>query len=577
MFLFLTSSLRSLQKTICCPLVLRLLIAPKDWFLAAVLILVIGLIYANFLRSPLVFDDGVLFDIITQGHTNFLSHFGLRWFPYASLELTWRLAGVDMFWLHTGNLLLHAANAVLLFIFLQALFNTVLADCNSSLSLSSPALSTKWFAFFAALLFALHPVAVYGVAYLIQRSILMATLFSLLTLCCYLQGLIRNKYAWFIAAALFYFLAVFSKEHSIMVPGVALALTFLLRKPSLALFKQICLPFVLFAIIGAGVILKSRGVLGLPYEPDALAMLAQLSESRGTLDIAYAYPLSLLTQATLFFKYLGLWVVPNPGWMSVDMREPFATSFLAWPHTLGAIGFLLYGVIGIKLLFARGKKGLAGFALLFPWILFATELASVRIQEPFVLYRSYLWMGGLFAMLPVVLGRLPARYAGAALLAVSLVLGPLSWNRLETFSSPSLLWNDAEKLVRNQDYLVGAFRIYYNRGNAYGNMGLSQQAIADYSKAMVLRPGIPQMYNNRGFTYLEQLKYPEALRDFDKTIELNPYHANAYMGRAIIYEIFQAHGAALANFRNGCDLGLAPACVRGQALHERYPERSSEH
>ena len=53
------------------------------------------------------------------------------------------------------------------------------------------ALSPSWLAFFGALIFALHPAAVYAVAYLNQRSTLMATLFTLVMWRLFLEGLIR--------------------------------------------------------------------------------------------------------------------------------------------------------------------------------------------------------------------------------------------------------------------------------------------------------------------------------------------------------------------------------------------------
>lgn len=541
------------------------LISPGVGPLASVLIAFVGVVYGCFLRNPLVFDDYVIFESLVQDHADLLSHFTLRWFPYASLDLTWRLVGVDLFWLHLGNLLLHAANAVLLFVLLRALFTVSL----QAVEPPAGALSLTWWAFFAALIFALHPVAVYGTAYLVQRSILMATLFSLLSWGAYFRGLVQHKPGWFVAAVVFYFAAVFSKEHSIMAPGIALAGTFLLRQPSRALLRQIWWPFLLFALVGLGVVLKSRNLLWSAYEPAAMAMLAQLSESRGAIDMAYAYPLSVLTQTALFFKYLALWIVPFPGWMSIDMREPFATSLVAWPQLLGGLGFVLYGVAGLKLLLARGRLGLLGLALLFPWILFATELVSVRIQEPFVLYRSYLWMGGLFASLPVLLGRLPARLAFAVMLTISVLLMPLSWNRLQTFSAPFLLWDDAEALVRDKTPTTNPYRIYYNRGNAYGKAGLRPQAISDYSKAIQLNPGVAAMHNNRGFTYLELGQHAQALHDFDQAIALNQNHAKAYIGRAFVYESYQSPDAALENFRISCALGLPAACAKAQDLSAR--------
>ena len=148
---------------------------PKAWSLGLMLILAASLLYGNFLRSPPVFDDGTLLDNIADSYAGLLSYFSLRWFPYISIGWTWSIAGQNMLWLRLGNLLLHAANAVVLFVFLHKLF-----DCALNRHEREQTLSPQWLAFFGALLFTLHPVAVYGVAYLIQRSILMATLFSLL-------------------------------------------------------------------------------------------------------------------------------------------------------------------------------------------------------------------------------------------------------------------------------------------------------------------------------------------------------------------------------------------------------------
>ncbi|EFK97765.1 hypothetical protein LDC_0180 [sediment metagenome] len=72
----------------------------------------------------------------------------------------------------------------------------------------------------AALVFVMHPVAVYGAAYLIQRTILLATLFSLLSWLCVLRGLEERKPLWLWLSVLCYVDAVLSKEHAVMVPAV---------------------------------------------------------------------------------------------------------------------------------------------------------------------------------------------------------------------------------------------------------------------------------------------------------------------------------------------------------------------
>ncbi len=522
-----------------------------------VLLLIILALYAGSLHAPFAFDDRDFFEsadtIAKYGHSHF--SFDLRWLPYSSLVWTVNWFGPDVFWLRLGNVLLHAANAIALFFLLRRLFQVTLADKDGPDGIPP---SPLWFAFFGALIFALHPVAVYGVAYIVERTILMATLFVLLMLLAYLEGLLRGSWYWMLAAVLFYFAALFSKEHSIAAPGVALAMTFLIRKPSPALLKQLVPYAILLALIAAVVVYvaSARGILGQAYEPNAMAMLDQSAKMHGLTELPNVYLLSILTQSGLFFKYLWLWLVPDPAWMSVDMREPFALSLFGW-YTLGLVAFLAYFCTAVWLLLKQGKMGLLGFALLFPWIMFLTEFSTVRIQEPFVLYRSYLWMPGLFAALPVVFGWLAPKRAFILLSIVGLLLIPLSVNRLITFSSTLLLWDDAEKLVRDKPGAYGIERIYYNRGTELGQLKRYKEAIDDFSRAIAIHPS-DIMYGNRATAYFFIGDYQQSLRDFDRAIKINPDNANAYYGRAMTYRALGDFKASREDADKSCSLGLCP-------------------
>jgi len=505
----------------------------------ASLLLIVLALYTGSLHTPFVFDDYVFFassdNLAKYSFTHF--SFDLRWLPYSSLAWTVNWFGLDFFWLRLGNVLLHAANSIVLFFLLRRLFQVTLANDDSSTGFAS---SLEWLAFFGALLFALHPIAPYGVAYLIQRSILMATLFVLLMLLAYLEGLVRGGWHWMLAAALFYFAAVYSKEHSIAAPGVALALTFLIRKPSPALFRQIAPYFLLSALIAVTVMLsvKQMGVLGQAYEPRAAEMLALSGKMHGLQnlqELPNTHLLSILTQSFLFFKYLWLWLLPNPAWMSVDMRESFAMSYLSWPHSPGLIAFLAYPCVAVWLLLKRGRIGLLGFALLFPWILFLTELSTVRIQEPFVLYRSYLWMPGLFAALPLLAGWLAPKRMFILLGVVAVLLIPLTLNRLDTFSSTLKLWDDAEKLVRDRPAVYGVERIYTGRGNELALLKRYREALADFSKAIEAQPDSAFTYSNRAATYYYLGQYHEALLDYDRALLIKPNDPTAHYGRALTY------------------------------------------
>lgn len=526
-----------------------------------------ALIYGQFLWNPVVFDDIYFFD--GKVHDQYLGKIfslDLRWLPYATFEWTRALFGLELNWFHLGNLALHVANTIALFLLLQRLFNVVLPAGNTIDGRLGPtsALAPSWLAFFGALIFALHPAAVYAVAYLSQRSTLMATFFTLVMWRLFLEGSIRESRWLIMASAAAYFFAVFSKEHAIMAPALSCAMLLLLRQPFRQLLRQAWPVFVLYGLIGAFVIFQrqSNHILGQAYEINAVDMLARLARVDPGFDRSLAYPLSILTQSFLFFKYLLLWIVPAPYWMSVDMVENFASRLWSWPELAGLAGFIVYPFVALHLLRQRGIKGLFGFALLCPWILFFTEFSTVRIQESFVLYRSYLWMAGFLAAMPFLVQKLSAKHAAMILTAVVLVMVPTTWTRLSTFSHPLLLWDDAARLVEQKGNRPGLERIYYNRGNAFFDLKLNQEAIADFSKAIAVYPEYSYAYLNRGVVYLQTGKYTQSMSDLTRAIELNPQDVRPYLGRGMVYEALNNFDAARRDYEVICSSGIERGCQK---------------
>ncbi len=524
----------------------------KILLLCTLLAVFVAALYGQFLWSPILFDDSSFFQLENDGTSHVLSFSSfspleIRSLPYATLAWTAQLFGLDLIGFRIGNLVLHAAAVVALFFFLWQLFDAVLPKD----VIRPDRLDYRWAAFFAALLFGLHPVAVYGVGYLAQRTIVMATLFSLLAMSAYVRGCMQQKQAWLWASALFYYLAVYSKEHAIMLPAVMLALTVLARQDWAVRLKQTWLIFVAYAVIALLVVLAKKGVLGGVYEINAPEMLQDINPEN-------AYFFSILTQSWLFFKYWALWIFPNPEWMSVDMREPFAKSYFSF-YSLAFAAFISYGIVAVRLLLKRGMIGMFGFALLFPWLMFMTELSTVRIQESFVLYRSYLWAVGAFALLPLIFWKITARGAMLMLTIIAAFLFPISMERLSTFSHPVLLWDDAEKLVRDRADLPGVFRIYYNRGTYYVRIKQYDNAISDLKRSIELYPKQPYAYHNLGAAYREKGALEEALRCFGKAIQLNkdakePLNPMHYLGRASVYEAQSNWIAASNDYKVSCML-----------------------
>ena len=505
--------------------------------------------YWGALRYPPVFDDGQLTEHFLRSYGTAWFRLDLRWFAYASFGWTYDMAGRDWFWLRLGNVLLHAAVAAMLFVFLRRLFAAVLGGGHA------------WWALFGALIFLIHPAAVYAVAYLVQRPIVMATLFGLVSLHLFLEGLLRGTRVWFLASAAAYFVAVFSKEHAVMIPAVAAVLAFLVRGASPAAARSLVLPFALYAAIGSLVVLKLQGLLGAHYEPFAEAAVRQLAESERAAaalgppepGAPGRYALSVINQGFLFFRYLLHWLLPYPGWMSIDIRPAFPVQLAAWPQTAGFLAWLAYPGLALALLLKRGHAGLAGLALLAPWLLALTEMAAVRVQEPFVLYRSYLWMCLLPAALPALLRTLSVRASLGVLCAASLVLIPPFIDRLRSFSGEFEVWDDA---VRKNAGLGTplADRAWRNRGVAHYKAGRHDAALADFERALELDPKSAEAWMTRGTLFMRTARTERALADFDRALALDARHVEALGRRCVVRMRLKRLDDALADCAKAAEI-----------------------
>lgn len=524
-----------------------------------VLVILAAAVYVPFLNNPLVFDD---FNVING--TSFLDYtfqfqFAPRWFPYATLAHTYVLTDNSIDAMRWGNLICHAASAIAVFVLMREI---CLAVGNTGLDARQRESRALVVAVSAAALFAVHPVAVYGTGYLVQRTILMSTLFMLLMLVAYLRWVVTGRTALWVWSAVWYALAVFSKEHSVMAPAVAFVLTLVLHRPSLPLLRRLLAPFLTFAVIALVVISMVKGILGAAYEPYAIEMLKDAQLLAGEAQVS-SYSLSVITQSLLFFKYWILWIFPNPGWMSIDVRVPLAPSLMAWPFGAAVLAFALYPLMTIGLAARGGQVGIAGWAMTFPWLMFATELSAIRVQEPFVLYRAYLWFPVVGAVAGLLLCRVSRRGALITVLAIVCALVPLSWNRLRSMSDTLLLWQDAARLLVRGDE-AGAGRIYYNRGAALMAKRRWADALADLDRVVGLHPQMAPVYHTRARIHFELKQFTDALYDLNKSLALDPNPSGPYLLRGMTLRRMGRAEEAIKDLRAACERNDVFACYVAQ-------------
>jgi hypothetical protein len=117
------------------------------------------------------------------------------------------------------------------------------------------------------------------------------------------------------------------------------------------------------AAVGAVLFSLYGHIVGSVFDENSRAFAAQLEQQRPGIS-QQLYPLSIINQASLFFQYGLMWLVPFVGWMSIDMRPTFPLTLWGW-HMLGAMGWTGTLVLGAWLVMRRSDVwGLVGLCLL---------------------------------------------------------------------------------------------------------------------------------------------------------------------------------------------------------------------
>ena len=495
------------------------------FFFACLLCILATALYLPFLGNAPFFDDLNFFKAValdTHREFNFSPRWGLRWLMGQIYESFGQ--GPEVF--RILSLTIHLLTGLAVFFFVRRLLDTAGIVGHSSFA-----------AFAGTLLFLLHPVATFAVGYIIQNTILSAMLFSVLAWHAWLHGVLSGRARWLYASVLLFFLACFSKEHAVTGLTIFLLLSIWLQRSGLpgvhtgAMLLHLAAAGLLICLVATAIVLGQMGIFFIPYEPDVSYIVDELS-----VDRSLVYPISVLTQLGLFFKYLLLWLVPNTAWMAVDMREPFVQSLYSWRHLAAVMGFLTYVVVGLILLWRGGQKGLVGVALLIPALMFATEVSTVRIQDAFVLYRSYLWLPVAFVLaVALIVVKVRLRLGAPVLAVVATFLALFSLNQLLTFSQHVFIWQQALTALEGKSNLLGVDRIHHNLGQAYYDLGMATEAMKHYDRAIQLAPAIPYSYVNRGALYYDLKRYDEAMADFDRSLTMMA-SGNAFMGRALVLE-----------------------------------------
>lgn len=423
-----------------------------------------ALVYQNTFDNPFVFDDRdtVLLNRSLIAPWDFgaaLLHNLARPVVNLSYAVDRSLWGFTSFGYHLTNVILHVV-AVGLF---YGWCTRALSDSEGKgkvASESEPSEAAAWGAFFAAAVFALHPVMSAAVGYISGRSELLAAIGMLASLTYARRAIVaRNRTAGMLAIV-FGALAVGSSSSAAALPLLVLAYdAWVLRDPR---WRQraarIYAPATLAIVIAAGWYLAARPA---PVTPPGSALAP------------------LLTGAIVVWRYVGLLVLPRGQALVHDVHWAARAWDLAGLAAL--VGLAVCTTLAVRV---RRTHPLLAFGVIWFLGVLAPASSFFPVRDAMAEHRLYLAYGGLLlAAASLLAGTLTARGAWRAGVAVLLlVMALVTFRRNQMWSDPMALWQEA--IVRSPE----AWQAHWGYAELLRETGQCGRAAVEYAEVVRLRP-----------------------------------------------------------------------------------------
>ncbi|HEV2692100.1 MAG TPA: hypothetical protein VG347_04320 [Verrucomicrobiae bacterium] len=442
---------------------------------------------------------------------------GASWMPvtWLSFMLDTTLFGMRAAGNHLTNILLHSASAGLLFLVLQRMTKAT------------------WTALLVAAVFAWHPQRLESVAWVAERKDVLSVFFFMLGLLAYVRHAEQpgwRRMAW-VAACLV--LGVMSKPIVVSFPLILLLLDFWplrrLGNPTTGWVAR------LWPLI------KEKIPLFLICAAIMVATVWSQGNRNGILVVHFPWYLKLFRITENVWFYGRMFFCPT------GLSLLYRTVALNYLHVL-AVGAVLAAVTVIALRQARQWPWLAA-----GWFWFLFSLAPVagfiRIGDITVADRySYLPAAGLaiavFYSAAAALARWPRIRSGLAgvMAAWLMFCAAGTWADLPRWQNTYTIFESA---YRHGAHFVAcdqlAAQLYLRQEY--------QQAITVCNAGMEDNNGLASLYNTRGGSYLMLGDADRALADFSRAIEMKPSFSPPYFSRAMIHSQRKQYAEARADIK----------------------------
>jgi Flp pilus assembly protein TadD len=483
---------------------------------------------------------------------------------------------------HFTSLLIHAANAVLLFLFLMYATRRL-----------GPSL-------FVAALFALHPINVESVAWVAERKNVLCTFFFFATLIAYCWYARQPDWRRYLVFAGLFVLGLMSKPMVITLPFVLLLLDYWpLGRIRGGHADATAAPL-------SKLVVEKLPLIALSAASAVITMQAQ--RAGGAMRSTAQFSLAVRLENAVMAYAMYLWKMIWPSHLSPIYPHP-GDSLAGWQ--VGTSALVLLAVTAVALKFRARRYLLTGWLWFLGTLVPVIGLVQVGDQAMADRY-AYIPLVGIFIMIAWRIADLAdSKQIGLVVRVIpaACVLLALSFatnRQLGYWSSNYDLWTHAVAVTgRNfiaQDNLGGALLWLGKTDEAYlhfqaaaeinpldpmsrSNLGAYLQehghmaeAIEKYNRVITLTsdPGLlAATYANLGAAYRKLGEDEKARTSYDQALQLNPNQYNAYLGLGELLEKQSRLDDAISNYSKAVELRPTDTgfLLLGRAL-ERTGRRS---
>ena len=424
-----------------------------------------------------------------------------NWHPLTWLShmLDYQVYGLNPGGHHLTSMLLHLANAVLLFLVLNRMTGTL------------------WRSGFVAALFAIHPLHVESVAWISERKDVLSTFFWILTMWMYFRYAKRPNFFRYLLALFAFALGLMAKPMLVTLPCVLLLLDYWplrrFRPGETAAItpaaKEQGAPFFYL-------LLEKIPFFALSAASSIVTFLVQRSGGAVTVDI---YPLNIRIANALisYVSYMGKMIWPRG--LVVFYLHP-GKSLPVWYAVVAGLVLVCLSIAFMRA--ARSRPYLAvGWLWYLGTLVPVIGLVQVGMQAMADRY-TYVPLIGLFIICVWgVFDLVKGWRHGKVLLALSaglllLALTTCTWLQVRHWQNSATLFQHA--LTMNAENYVA----HNNLGAALIEQGKIEEGISHYTKALEINPNYWLAYSNLGGYLVGQGKAEEAMHHCSEAVRLNP-------------------------------------------------------